>query len=308
MRGNTFNKATVLTLLFLALAGQMLVCCCSRPDIQITRIPERIVSLAPSITETLFALGLGEKVVGVTRFCNYPEQAKKIEKIGGYADPNLEKIITLNPNLVVLLDAHEKQRVFLKRFGIRTLSLSNQSCADICTSFFYIGRACGAVEKADSLIRYFKLKLNNHKPAATKQKVLLCVGRDSPGGGSVQSVFIAGTGTFYNDIINASGAVNVFSDSFPSYPKLSREGIISLSPDVIIDIAPAMASVTCKELIADWKNVPMVPAITSGRVHCLAADYATVPGPRILLLLRDIRSILDDTTVLGSTAQTPGEL
>jgi iron complex transport system substrate-binding protein len=260
---------------------------------QTASVPMRIVSLAPGITETLFTLGLGDKVIGVTTYCTYPPQTDSIEKIGGYADANLERIVTLRPDLVIMSGEHEKQRVYLERFGVRTLTVDQSRCAALCSSFVLIGRACGAETAADSLVALFTKRLRRKDPdTAAPLKVLFCVGRDAPGTGTIKSVFAAGRSTFYNDLILAAGARNAFPDSAPAYPKLSPEGILALAPDVIIDVAPAMGSYACSLLVADWQKMDRVPAVARGRVHCMSSDYATIPGPRLLLLIDDIKMIL----------------
>jgi len=252
----------------------------------------RVVSLAPSITETLFALGIGGRLVGVTTYCHYPPAADSIERVGGYVDANLERILTLEPNLVVLQNEHEKQRTFLERYGVPTLSVDYGTVASMCSSFAAIGRACGVPQAADSLIALFDSLVQTDADTAGRPKVLLCVGRDSPGAGSIQSIFAAGANTYYNDLIRAAGGRNAFPDSTPAYPRLSREGIITVAPDIVVDVAPAMGAYRCSLLVADWNTVAMVPAVTHNRVYCLPADYATVPGPRALLLLGDLKELV----------------
>ena len=259
-----------------------------------TAQPSRIVSLAPNITEILFALGLGEKVLGVTNYCTHPPEAAAKEKIGNYADPNCERIVTLRPDLVVLSAEHEKQRLYLERFGIRTLPLDCSTIAGVCSSFAAIGRVCGAPEAADSMVRLFG---NALAPARTHDgsapKILFCVGRDAPGAGRITGVYAAGKATFYHDLIKAAGGRNAFPDSFPAYPKLSAEGILALAPDIIIDVAPAMESCACSLLVRDWQAMTRVPAVAEGMIYCMEGAYATVPGPRLLLLLRDLERMID---------------
>jgi iron complex transport system substrate-binding protein len=287
---------------FIAIACILLaaVIGCSRKQEHL-EIPKRIISLAPSITETLFALGLGERVIGVTSYCTYPPQTKNIDKIGGYADANLEKIIALHPDLVVLSREHEKQRMYLNRFGVSTLEVDNSTCASVCSSFTLIGKRCGVTNMSDSLKRLFHERLTQaigSRPV--RPKVLFCVGRDSPGAGRIKSVFAAGSATFYNDLIEAAGGTNAFSDSVPAYPRLSPEGIMAIAPDIVIDVAPAMGNYNCESLVADWLSMSRIPAIKSRKVYCMAKDYATVPGPRMLLLLDDLRQIITDAGAIDT--------
>lgn len=278
---------------FLIVAFLLLAGCTDKAPQPRTGTPERIVSLAPSITETLFALGLGDRVVGVTKFCSYPPEVASIEKVGGYSDTNLEKIVRLKPDLVVVQEEHEKHRRFLKRFEVPFVTVDFVTLEAIRSSIVALGKTCGAEAKADSLAEVLRATTEHSGPDSLRPKVLLCVGRGSPGAGNVQSVYAAGAGTFYNGLIEAAGGSNAIVDSVPHYPKLSLEGIITVAPEVIIDVAPAMGPYACSKLVSDWESVAMVPAVERGRVYCLGADYATVPGPRLTLLLDDLRELME---------------
>ncbi|MBD3421640.1 MAG: ABC transporter substrate-binding protein [Chitinivibrionales bacterium] len=259
---------------------------------------KRIISLAPAITESLFALGLGGNVVGVTRFCRYPPQAARIERIGDYTNPNLEKLLALKPDLVVMQKEHVKQREFMRHHEVNTLIVNYGTCASICSSFAAIGRLCDAQHKADSLVAYFDARLTQ-KTGTHSPKILLCIGRENPGGAAIRTVYLGGASTFYNDIIEAAGGVNAFSDSVPEYPKLSHEGLIAIKPDIIIDIASAMDAYSCSTLVADWKDMPMIPAVENHRTYCIDKDYATLPGPRIVNLVDDIERIIRHSKQAG---------
>ncbi|HAJ80224.1 MAG TPA: hypothetical protein DCO75_10695 [Fibrobacteres bacterium] len=294
-------KGACLTIIykFLCIVLLILSACSHSTFKENSNIPMRIVSLAPGITETLFALGLGSRIIGVTRYCTYPLQTKGIEKIGGYSDANIEKIVSMHPDLVILSREHEKQQSSLNRFGVSTLMIDNSSCAAICSSFAVIGRRCGVFHATDSLILEFNDKLTKPARQAYISKILFCVGRDNPGSGRIKSVYIAGRSSYYNDLIEAAGGKNVFTDSVPAYPQLSTEGILSLAPDVIIDVAPSMENCNCNTLVADWNSMDRIPAVKNKRIYCIANDYATVPGPRILLLLDDLKRIVADTEVVA---------
>lgn len=269
--------------------------CNKKEHVETFKAVERIISCAPSITETLFALGLGNRVVGVTNYCKYPRETEFIEKIGGYTDINLEKVVSMKPDIVILQPEHEKQRIFLKHHGIAVLSVNNKTFAGICSSFIMIGNACGALEKAENLVSQFKESMGNDDSSSTAPKVMMCIGRDNPCGKNVQNVFIVSTATFYDDLIKSTGGVNAFPDSLPHYPNISREGIISIAPEIIIDLASPMNSCACSTLVEDWYSLPMLPAVKNKRVFCISGDYATIPGPRILLLLRDLQRMIQST-------------
>jgi iron complex transport system substrate-binding protein len=271
--------------------------CSNGKQAPITKIPMRIISLAPSITETLFALGLGDRVIGVTSYCTWPPEAKKIEKVGGYSDVNIEKVITLHPDLVILTREHSNQKEALERFNIKTLMIDNSNFENICSSFVTIGTVCGAVSKSDSLVTAFKNYMQDDQQLDTlRPKILLCVGREAPGSGSVKSVFAAGVTTIYNQIIEAAGGMNAFRDSIPMYPSLSYEGIMALEPDIIIDAASTMGNFKCEQLVGDWRSISRAKAVQMNNVFCVQKEYATVPGPRILLLIEDFRNVLQDAS------------
>jgi iron complex transport system substrate-binding protein len=255
--------------------------------------PQRIVSLAPSITETLFAFGLGSKIVGVTNYCKYPDSALSIEKIGGYADANLEKIVSLKPDLVIGTIEHVVQIKYLERAGINVLTVNYSSLDSTQNSFLRIGKTCGIDSCAISLVAKFRESISQLDTilSGSRPSVMLCVGRANPGEGVIRSVYIAGKSTLYNEIINAAGGKNAFSDSLPQYPKLSPEGIMYLNPDIIIDIASAMSNYNCSDLIKDWQGLKNVKAVERNNIFCIDKGYATVPGPRILLLIQDLKEI-----------------
>jgi iron complex transport system substrate-binding protein len=260
----------------------------------ISATPQRIISLAPSITETIFAFGLGSKVVGVTKYCKYPDSALSIEKIGGYADANLEKIVSLKPDLVIGTTEHIVQKEYLQRAGINVLTVNYSSLDSTQVSFLRIGKACGVDSCAHALVTKFRESISqlNTVLNGSRPSVMLCVGRANPGEGVIRSVYVAGKSTIYNEIIEAAGGKNAFCDSMPQYPKLSPEGIMYLNPDIIIDIASAMSNYNCSDLIKDWKGVKNVKAIERNNIFCIDKGYATVPGPRILLLINDLKEII----------------
>lgn len=265
----------------------------SRTPAGSTQEPHRIVSLAPSVTETLFALGLEKRLVAVTSYCKYPPQAHSIEHVGGYFDPNLERIVALRPDLVILMYEHEKVRTFLDEHGIRYLHINNATITGICSSFVAIGTICGVPHRADSLVATFHDIATATTASNRSPRVLLCVGRDAAGSGRITTAFAAGPGTFYDEIIQASGGTNAYAANSPRYPELSREGILALAPDIIIDIAPSMSSVACSRLVADWRSLSGLSAVKHDAVHCLDQDFATIPGPRLPLMAKAIVSIIE---------------
>ncbi len=252
----------------------------------------RIISFAPSITETLFALSLGDRVAGVSSFCKYPPEVKNIPRVGGLIDPNLEKVLRLAPDLVILLKEHEKLIDFLKKNRIEYLTVDNHNCRAILESFRMIGEKCGRSRQADSLVRYVQKEIaDGAHQTADAPKALLCVDRDRRGEGSIGRIYAAGPSIFYNDLLIAAGMKNILSNTPMEYPQLSIESVIRLQPDIIIDISsysPGASPDACR----DWRCLREVKAVKNNSVFCLSGDYMTIPGPRVFLLLKDFKRIV----------------
>jgi iron complex transport system substrate-binding protein len=255
---------------------------------------KRILSFAPSITETLFALGCGDKVVGVTRYCTYPLQVKSLPKVGGYFDPNYEMILTLKPDLVFLLKEHSSITEFLHKNGIRYKVIENENVDAILSSFTTIGAMFGRTVQADSLVSLFKSEVPESVPSEIRPRILLCIGRDNPGSGSISKVYLAGPKSFYSELIIDAGGENAYADSSFSYPSFSGEGIIRLAPDIIIDLTASVAGADAQKVRKDWNSLAMVPAVKNLLVFCPVNDFMTIPGPRIGLIVREIRKTVEE--------------
>ncbi len=254
--------------------------------------PKRVISFAPSITETLFALGVGDRVVGVTRYCNYPPQVRNLPRVGGYTDPNFEMILSLKPDMVFLLKEHSSLSVFLQKNGIGMKVVDNEDLDAILASFRIIGALFGRTREADSMAAAIRSAMSDTVAEKNRPRILLCIGRDNPGAGAIAKVYAAGPKSFYNSLIRYAGGTNAYSDSSFVYPSISAEGIIRLAPDIVIDLmssASALAPDAAKE---DWKNLTIVPAVKNGLVFCPSDDFMTIPGPRIGLIVECIKKTL----------------
>jgi iron complex transport system substrate-binding protein len=282
-------KGLSFILLLLAFAG----CVQEHPDpTHATSDYRRIISFAPSITETLFALGLGNRVVGVTRFCYFPLEVKKIPKVGGYLDPNYEMILSLKPDLVLLLQEHSQLADFLTKNKVRFVRIDNENLEGILNSFTIIGRLCGKEAEAGSLIKEIRAETVSDTVRTRRPRMLVCIGRDNPGSGMVAKAFIAGPKTFYSDLICSAGGVNAYTDTVFAYPEFSSEGIMRLAPDIIVDLMAGVSGINCDMVKKDWGKLGTVPAVKNGMVFSPERDYLSIPGPRILLILRDLKNII----------------
>jgi len=273
--------------------------------------PERIISFVPSATEILYELGLGDKVVGVTQFCNYPPAAAQKEKIGAYTNPNYEAIVRLKPDLMVILKEHGDLIQFLDKYRIRYITIGSDSVTEIIESLRSIAAACGVGERGDSLAQRLSEKLDdprfsdggNALPAPdaptianiNKPTILLCVSRDDIGNGSVNKCFAAGASSFYNELIESAGGVNALKDVSQAYPAISAESVVRLNPNIIVDISLSYLADRQQETgCADWNIFKSVSAVKTKNVHCLSADYLAIPGPRFVLILEDLKTVFSE--------------
>ena len=262
--------------------------------------PARIVSVVPSVTETLFALGLGDRVVGVSDYCKYPPEANGLPKLGGLYNPNIERIVELRPDLAVLLREHRELEEKLGRAGIKTLSVDHASVGGILNSFVEIAARCGVPDAGAALRGECEERLEKLRVIAGGKpvSVLLVLDRDL-GERGVREVYAAGKNRYFNDLLRLAGASNVLADAASAVPTLSREGIIGLKPDVILDLSslgavPDEDAAELEELYRhDWDSfADSVPAVRDGRVYPILADYATVPGPRFVRFAELLSGIL----------------
>ena len=261
--------------------------------------PLRIVSLAPNITETLYALGLGDKLVGVSRFCTYPPEAQEKPKIGGLYDPNYEAIVRLRPDLIVMLTEHATIMEGLEKLGIHSLVVRHATIDDILDSFVRIGDGCGAAEEGRRLQQDIQKRLETlEKKNASKKRprVLVCVERTT-GTGQLADIYIVGNDGFLNRIIAAAGGVNAY-DGNVAFPIVSMENVMKMNPDVIVDLVGGLTGnrFQSENDLSDWKEVAEVAAVKNGRIFSFDQHYATVPGPRFIQIVEDLARILHPET------------
>jgi iron complex transport system substrate-binding protein len=282
------------TAILTTIAGLLLLAACSgkRGQPGPTGVPQRIVSLSPSITETLFALGCGDRVVAVTDFCTYPAEVRGLPRVGGYVNPNYEQLLALKPDLVLLRREHAPVVSFLQANGMAFVQVDNDDIQAILDSFRRIGAACGVGARGDSLARAVQAELQPVRSASRAPSVLLCVGRSDMGSGRIAGVFAAGKRTYYRELLEAAGAHNALDGSTVAYPSLAIEGVLRLAPEIIVDLVASARALDTARVRADWAVLSGVPAVEHGMVFCLTESYVTIPGPRIGLLLRDLRAIV----------------
>ncbi len=248
--------------------------------------PERIVSMSPALTETLFALGVGDRVVGVTRFCLFPEETLEIPKVGGYLDPNWEAIVALEPDLVVLMESHAGAESRLSGLGIRTVRVNQQNVADILASFQQLADVCGVPDRGEALRAEVEQSLERIRSTVegrSEPRVIVSVGRE-PGSGRLAAIWAAGPGTFLDDALRLAGGINVVPGGVVgAYPEITTEGLLHLDPDDILDVIPELetSGIASDAALADWQSLEAVRAVREERVHVLGRHCLSIPGPRV---------------------------
>jgi iron complex transport system substrate-binding protein len=241
--------------------------------VTINGTPERIISLAPSNTEVLFALGLGDRVVGVTMYCDYPPEAQDKEKVGDYYGPDIEKIIALQPDLVLATDFHRFDLIpALEQQGVAVFAVAPQTLDDVLESIQKIGQIADKEAEALELVDRMTSKVEEieeqTKELEEKPRVFYMTWQDP--------MWTVGRATWIDDLINISGGVNIFSQYFESGAMVEIEWVILLNPEIIIT----------SEWSYDWAlnatELASTNASQTGRIYTFDDDLAQRPGPRLV--------------------------
>jgi len=255
--------------------------------LQISQPARRVVSLTPSVTEMLFAIGAGEQVIGVTDYCNYPAAAKEKQKIGGVINPNIEAIVGLEPDLIVLSMEGNIREDFtrLKQFHL-PLFVSNPRTLDgIHKSLVDLGTLTGHNEGAKRVVASMQKCEDSIRALGKgwkKKGVLLLV--------SLQPIVVVGGGTFLDHLISLAGGVNLAADAPTTYPAISREAIVSYRPEIMIVMSDAIGNLSnFSSMYPEWKYVP---AVQTGKIFSIDSDIASRPGPRAVEALSKLFSII----------------
>jgi iron complex transport system substrate-binding protein len=253
--------------------------------------PQRIISVAPNITEILFALGLDNQIVGVTDFCDYPIAAKLKPKIGGFSNPNLEQIIALKPDLVVITadsnqDAMTKQ---LWRLNIPVYIINPKTIFGILTTIHHLGEVTGTVTTANNLTQQLqhRIELVQHKVKGLPKPKVLFLWSEIP-------LITAGQETFTDSLIELAGGLNIAHESKIKYPKYSLEEIIRQQPEIII--VANMQSQIDTTVYSRWQKWNQIPAVRNHRVYSINSDIMARPAPRIIDGLEELELLIHGRT------------
>jgi iron complex transport system substrate-binding protein len=248
---------------------------CSQP---VPKIPKRIVCLVPSITEIIFALDRQEYLKGNTIYCDYPEPAKQIYKVGDFSNPSLERIANLKPEVVFATLPEQKMVIDrLQQLGIKVFVSQPKDIDGMLKEIREIGKALSAERKSDSLVNYLQSELDSitsiqSQVTSHKQtRVYLEI--------SATPLMTVGNGSFINDVIRRAGGKNIFDDLSQEYPVIDQEEVIKRNPDVIFILHPLTKSAEVKKRLG-WQKIS---ALKNGKIYDdVNPDLLFRPGPRII--------------------------
>lgn len=239
--------------------------------------PRRIISLAPNITEILFALGLGEKVVGVTAYCDYPDEAKNKARIGDTIHPDLERLVAMNPDLVVVSTASQLESLAgkLGELSIPVYVTNPRTVREVAASILALGEVTGATARATEIATEMERRISaveSRVKNLPRLKVLYVL--------QTAPLITAGRNTFINDLINLAGGISISGAETADYPQFSRETVISRAPEVIIAPASHGAGVVNQDDLR--RDFATTPAVKFNRIVRVNPDWVDRPGPRII--------------------------
>lgn len=248
--------------------------------VKITKAPTRIISLAPSNTEILYDLGLADKVVGVDQYSDYPAEAKNKAQVGSFSDINMEKVVSLTPDLVLATNLHSKTVVpALEKQNLTVIVLQPNNIAGIKQNFELLGKVTGVPAVAAEREKAFQARLDKvtEKLKSVTKKTTLFF--------DVGDLYTAGPGSFLNDMIEKAGGANIVTDTSTAYPQLSNEKIIDSDPDVII----TSFDLNSLKGRAGWDKIS---AVKNNRLFAIDPNLTNRPGPRVAEGIELIAKIL----------------
>ncbi len=250
--------------------------------------PQRIISLAPNITEILFSLGLDEEIVGVSIHCNFPEKAKNKPRVGSYISLDFEKITSLKPDLIIATGAGNTRDMVdrLGKLGFPTYVIYPKNFDDIVKSIIHIGQVVNREKEAKQITEEMRkrsqrvIKLTKDLP---RPKVFIQIG-DAP-------IVTVGKGSFADDLIRLAGGENIAGKEKEVYPRFGMEEILKRSPEVIV-ISSMNPKGDYQKILQEWNRWKTIPAVKNGRIHLIDSDLLDRPSPRIIDGLEELARVI----------------
>lgn len=255
--------------------------------------PGRIISLVPAVTEMLFALGAGDRVVAVGSFDKYPPEVTKLPRVGALLDPDLERILALRPDLVAIYGSQADLRKQLDRAGVPVFAYSHAGLADVTTTLVSVGERVGQRERAVTLAREIDAQLaavRARVASRRRPRTLIVFSRESF---ALRGIYASGGYGFIHDMVTIAGGDNVFADMPREAVQATTELIIARRPDVILELrAEPLSAANQKKEVATWGLLAAIPAVRANRIHIVADARTVIPGPRVAEGVEVIEKVL----------------
>ncbi len=250
--------------------------------------PVRVVALAPSITEIVFALGQEQRLVGIARFSDFPQEALRLPQVGSYIQPDIERIITLNPDICIAVKDGNPRVLAdrLESLGIPVYAVDPLDLGSIMTMVLQIGDLLNAGDRARIIVAEMKSRVDRVRERVMRTEhrpgVFFQIG--------ISPIVSVGKGTFIHELINMAGGMNLCAD-YSSYPRLSREQVVALSPEVLI-ITTMHQGISIEQVKAEWSGWPQIPAVRDGRIAIVDSNIFDRPTPRQVDALEQLVRII----------------
>ncbi|MDQ1257768.1 MAG: Fe/B12 periplasmic-binding protein [Candidatus Hydrogenedentes bacterium] len=287
----------------IALVLGMTACERSAPPPESTS-PERtgVITLAPHLTETVFALGQGSRVIATGSFCDYPPEVKALPKLGGYIDPDLERITMLRPGLLIVPGRHQKVADYAALNSIPVLNVQMDSIATVEEGIAQIGVALGCTDAATALCARIVAELDAVRKAVAglpRPKVFIVTTRNTH---DLNSLYTVGGTSFVAEVVDVAGGENIYADATEPYVEASKETVVLKAPDVVLEFhaGEALSDEEKARYVADWNGLPSLPAVKNGRVCQVMESHALRPGPRVAEIARIVARLLHPDAGIGA--------
>ena len=245
--------------------------------------PQRLVSVVPALTEILFAIGAGPQVVGVSSYDEFPPEVQRLPRVGALLDPDIERILSLRPDLVFVYGSQADQQERLERAGIRTFAYRHGGVSTVLETIRDAGAVTGHAAEAAGLAEDIRARLEAVRVRVRGQprpKVLLVFERQPR---TLREIYVSGGTGFLHDMVEIAGGENVFADVPRESVQPSQETLLGRAPEVILEVR-ASGLIEPREVAAErgvWSALPGVPAVRYDRVYFLSGGHFVVPGPRV---------------------------
>jgi iron complex transport system substrate-binding protein len=289
MRGSATTAVAAMALLALAGCGRG-----AQPARNEGQPPQRIVSLVPAVTEMLFAIGAGPRVIAVSSFDHWPPEVAKLTRVGGLLDPDVERILSLEPDLLVADASQEEVLVKAKAAGIRVYSYSLGGLDNLGRTMRELGGVVGTADQAEAAAAAVDQRLEAIRKRAAgrhRPRTLLVFGRQP---GVLRAIDVSGGTGFLHDIVQLSGGENVFGREKREWVRVSVENVVAAAPEVIVELHYGyyLTSARLRTEMAAWGTLTTVPAVRNRRVHLFEGDKFVVPGPRLVEAAAEIAAVI----------------